>query len=117
MQPQEPADSDNDAEGDQSEHANERPFHRRIWANDSRELEEAKDLWERMSQFARFDSYISDDEERFRAWTTIKEDIEKGWRVAPKSRRYNVKTGVKVLRGVVDENSFKGGKIVFAKEA
>jgi hypothetical protein len=70
-----------------------------------------------MSQFARFDSYISDDEERFRAWTTIKEDIEKGWRVAPKSRRYNVKTGVKVLRGVVDENSFKGGKIVFAKEA
>ena len=97
-------------------------FKRRVWARDTRYLEEVKDLWEQMSILLgiEYSSKVLNRLQDSRDWTTIKEDLERGWSKVCEnyhSRGFQMWKDVKILRAVVDENSVRGGKMVFEKMA
>jgi hypothetical protein len=95
-----------------------RVFQRRVWVRDTRETEEVRDLWARMSIRLGIE-YSPKFEQGSRDWTVNKEDMERRWNKVcdrPHYRDCELWKDVKFLRGVVDEKNIRGGKMLFPRE-
>lgn len=94
----------------------ESTLRRRIWARDIRGKVEVEQLWQDMEHWTQDHLNILGRGWKLDGWASEKEDVQSGLRGSHWYRRNKLMADVKAVRGVVDEQSIRGGNVVFEKE-